>query len=250
MQNAQSIISSWGLPKEISERLGKHAGRQRTMLHEGHLLIILHKLPEIEMTTRDAAMFYRNPKGEWQTNVGNSEKAIGTHLQTYSEEIEKLSKAFDEAQTAKDYFYVFNHILPIARAAGNQFETLQEAREAVREDTNIICYRDEAYDIKRSAELLCEEAQHALDYKAAQRAEEQALQAEKQAIAAHRLNMIAAFFFPITAVASIFGVNLTTGLEGIQSPIFFWILAAFSLGLGYVVCQMISEKHIRNKKQD
>ena len=50
--------------------------------------------------------------------------------------------------------------------------------------------------------------------------------------AAHRLNMIAAVFLPVTAVATLLGMNLTHGLEDWPSPWTFWITLALTFVLG------------------
>ena len=41
--------------------------------------------------------------------------------------------------------------------------------------------------------------------------------------AAHRLNMIAAVFLPVTAVAGLLGMNLRHGLEDWPAPTTFWL---------------------------
>jgi Mg2+ and Co2+ transporter CorA len=49
----------------------------------------------------------------------------------------------------------------------------------------------------------------------------------------HRLNLIAATFLPITALGSLFGMQLEHGLEHENAPWVFWgvAIAAFVLGL-------------------
>ncbi len=49
-----NLPSSWQLPEEIRQRFGlKSAGKQRAMLADGHLLLVLHRAPRKGETTRD-----------------------------------------------------------------------------------------------------------------------------------------------------------------------------------------------------
>jgi hypothetical protein len=46
MAAPSTLPPSWDVPQEFRNRLGKQAGRQRAMLSEGHLLLILHRPPD------------------------------------------------------------------------------------------------------------------------------------------------------------------------------------------------------------
>ena len=50
------------------------------------------------------------------------------------------------------------------------------------------------------------------------------------AVSSHRLNLLAAIFFPIAALSSIFGMNVSHGLEAYPGPWLFW----GTLGVGFV----------------
>jgi Mg2+ and Co2+ transporter CorA len=66
-----------------------------------------------------------------------------------------------------------------------------------------------------------EDAKVGLEFLLARKSEEQAEQATRIANAGHRLNLLAAIFLPVTALAGIFGMNLTHGFEG-AGPALFW----------------------------
>ena len=83
----------------------------------------------------------------------------------------------------------------------------------VPDDRQLINLRDRAYDLERNAELLYQGLQNALAFAVARRAEEQAMTSEKMSRAAHKLNLLAAFFFPLVTLSAIFGTNLVHGLE-------------------------------------
>ena len=91
--------------------------------------------------------------------------------------------------------------------------------------------RDEGYEISRNLELLLSNAQTALDYRIAQNAEAQAFRAEEMATAQHKLTVLAAITFPLMAVATLFGMNLSHGMED-KSPLLFWVVFAAGLVVG------------------
>ena len=52
---------------------------------------------------------------------------------------------------------------------------------------------------------------------------------------------MAAIFLPITAIASILGVNMHTGFEEFPTYVY-WLLMGFSLFLGFVLLLIIQRK--------
>jgi hypothetical protein len=116
------------------------------------------------------------------------------------------------------------------------YETLQEAREAVREDRDLIVGRDTANELNRRAELLQQDVTNGLNFAVAWQAEQQAESSYQMSVATHRLNLLVAFFFPIATATAIFGANLRHGLEGWDStrgplPLIAIIVAGLACGL-------------------
>ena len=100
-------------------------------------------------------------------------------------------------------------------------------------DRDIIDLRDSAYELERALDLLHSDSKNALDFYMAKKAEEQANIGMQAVQTGHRLNILAAIFFPLTAIASIFGMNLRHGFEG--APIgTFWGVFLFGLILGFL----------------
>ena len=91
-------------------------------------------------------------------------------------------------------------------------------------DRHLINWRDQAYALERLAELLYQNAKNALDFAAAKQAELQSQASHRMAISAHRLNMLAAFFFPLATLSTILGVNMKIGIEELPPP---WPFAIF-----------------------
>jgi len=114
------------------------------------------------------------------------------------------------------------------------YQALQAARETVKGDTFLIEMRDLAYEVDRTLGLLLEDARNAIQFRIAREAEEQAQSSKEAVRASHRLNILAALFFPLTAIASLFGMNLAHGMNE-HSPIIFWLVFVAGTGLGFAM---------------
>jgi len=56
------IPHNWQIPEAIRSRVGTHTyGRQRAIIEEGHLLLILHNKPEPDQDEREGTLFWRTP---------------------------------------------------------------------------------------------------------------------------------------------------------------------------------------------
>jgi len=166
------------------------------------------------------------------TDLGKGHSALLKHVDEFSDAINKLAKSEADAQTSEDYFLVISELSPLLRATRNLHKVMQEAREASGNDKAMINLRDKAYELEREAELLLSESKHELDFLIAQRTEQQAASSHKMAISAHRLNILAAFFFPMVTLATIFGTQLLHGYEDKFAPYPFLGMIAVGLALG------------------
>lgn len=216
-----NLPQAWHLPPEIRARFGqKRSGRQRAMVADGHLLLVLHKAPQHGVRDREGIFFWRRPNGLWETSGrGSGLKRLVDHIEEYSAAEQKLARAYEQARSAKDYMRILEDVGPLHHAARNLHATLQAAREAIPEDRDLIDLRDWAYDLERTLDLLQRNTQHALDFHSIQ--------------VANRLNILAAIFFPLTAIASVFGMNLISGFEG-SSTLVFWSVLLVGIALGVV----------------
>jgi hypothetical protein len=249
MQDAplKSLLpTSWDVPMEFRRRLGDQAGRQRVMQAGGHLLLVLHGPPGADPDVREGRIFWRDPTGKWTpSGASPSQPGVGDLLSSYEKALDAMQAAEDAAKTARDYFDLLNRLNPMVRTARNLHQTLQDAREAEPADRQVLLWRDRAYSISRSAELLHNDAKNALDFAVAQRAEEEAVSSRRVAAAAHRLNILAAFFFPLATLAAIFGINVRSGLEPWDekyAPLPMLGILGAGLLLGFVLTLFITRK--------
>src|SRR5262245_62471553 len=225
---------SWEVPAQFRNRLGERVGRQRAMFDEGHLLLVLHRPPKKDEVERFPRLFWRKPDGTWQSNeLGNGPAALARHVGDYAELIDKYDRQEDQAQSVSDYFGILEGVSPLTRAVKNLHSVLQEAREKLPSERDLINARDKAYELERSADLLVTDVRNALEFATAKKTEEQAAASHEMAVAAHRLNLLAAFFFPIATLSAVFDTSLSHPLEQyIPAPYAFYLVIGLGLLLG------------------
>lgn len=241
MSTKSVLPAVWNVPEQIRARLGEQAGRQRAMSAEGHLVIVLHAPPGPNDDHRVGRYFWRNPEGQWSSDVlGGGPNALNRHLQEYAERLDELEQQDLDASSAREYFAVLAQLTPVQRSSRNMHQALQQAREMCPEDRLLINCRDQAYEVERRAELLQADVKSTLDLAIAIRAEEQADAGRRMSQAAHRLNILAAFFFPIATLSAVFGVNLTHGFEQEFAPYAFFAVLGVGLLLGFVITAFIT----------
>ena len=246
---ASPIPHNWDVPQIFRDRFGTRAGRQRVMAADGHILIVLHELPNPDdPDTLNARVYWRKPDGTWKsqgsgaTNIG----ALRAHVETFVAAIDTLEAKAAKASRAKDWFEIMHHAAPLHRMARNQAATLSEARDLVKGDKELIAVRDTSQENERSIELINHHARAGLDYTIAANAEQNVKSTEHVVESQHRLNLIAATFLPITAISALLSMNLKHGLESYNAPYAFWAVAAGAFLLGLIVRASLPSK----KKSD
>jgi len=231
----------WDLPQVFRDRLGSRVGRQRMMVADGHLLLVLHAPPGADQTERLGRFLWRKPDGTWMSNdLGNGPQAVGKHLDQFAKAVQDCDVQEEQATSVEDYFAVLEHLAPALRSAKNLHAVLQEARQACPEDRDLINFRDRAYEIERTAELLQTETKRSWDLLMAKKADDQAEAGRRMAASAHRLNLLAAFFFPIATLSGILGVNLAHGLETVSPPQPFLAFVAIGLISGLILMAFVA----------
>lgn len=241
MASTKSVLPpTWKVPELFRARLGEMAGRQRAMDSEGHLLVVLHEPPNPGEIERRGRYFWREPDGNWKSNsLGTGIQALRKHVAEYAERIQALDDQLQQATTADDYFRVLQEVAPLYRAARNLHAALQQARELLPADRDLVVLRDQAGEVERAAELLQSDAKHGLDFLIARKTEDQAERGYEMAVSAHRLNLLAAIFFPVATLSAVFGMNLEHGLPQ-QSQAAFWGVLVIGLVSGMFLTLLIA----------
>lgn len=244
---ATSLIpKNWTVPEAIRNRLGDEVGRQRAMAHEGHLLLVLHAPPAPDQDEREGRIFWRSPEGAWSPKaLKHGESPVTELLGEYDKRLDAVDEDEEKAHSAGDYFDLLTRLNPLVRAAHNLHHALQDARSALPDVRELILLRDRAYAMSRRAELLQNDAKNTLDFVIARRAEEQAAASERQARAAHRLNVLAALFFPLATLTAFFGMELNHGLrqwDSASAPLPALVILAAGLALGALLVGYVTRK--------
>lgn len=236
------LPKAWEVPLAIRHRLGEEAGPQRSMFEESNLLIILHHIPKPDQSERTPAFFWRNATGDWRSTEGKGmgPVALRNFMEAWEAKLEALEIEEQKASTASEYHKLLEMLAPILRTTRGLHRALQQAREAVKDDRDLINFRDAAAGLERSAELLLQDAQFGLDFIAARQSEQQAVIAQQMANTGHRLNIIAALFLPVTAIASVLSMQVSSGLA--NTPVNFWAVLFAGCMLGGSLAAWVSRR--------
>ncbi|MFN7733083.1 MAG: hypothetical protein ACK5OB_14385 [Pirellula sp.] len=242
MQTTLTLPPNWSsLPEEFRRRLGSTVGRQRLMQAQDNLLIVAHHVPEPDEAMRRGILFWRDASGEWRSSNGDPGKAaLEMHLKRYAKRVDEIEHILSKANIADDFLPLLESLAPLVRSCRNLFETLDEARKAAPEDRSLIDHRDRAYELSRQADLLYEEAKNSLDVAMVRRADQQALTTHQMMLAAHRLNILAALFFPFAILGSILGTTLTDNWTWSHSAIPFVLYVVAGSVIGLLLTRFIS----------
>jgi Mg2+ and Co2+ transporter CorA len=237
------LPAAWKVPELFRSRMGESVGRQRAMESQGHLLLVLHAPPEPDEDRRQGRFFWREPDGSWKSSgQGSGIAALKTHLAEFAARLDALDEQLQHAAAARDYYQLLQAIGPLHRAIRNLHATLQQARELLPADRDLINLRDYAGELERTVELLHHDIDNGLEFTAAREAEEHSRRAYEMSVSAHRLNILAAVFFPIATISTIFGMNLSHGLEAWSGPTAFWGVLAAGLFMGMLLTALIVQR--------
>ncbi|MBC8437481.1 MAG: hypothetical protein H8D86_01355, partial [Planctomycetes bacterium] len=81
----------WDVPASFRQRLGTEIGRQRLMVADEQLLLVLHAPPGAKEKTRKGRLFWRDVLGEWSSSEPcEGIQTIQSHLESYEAEIDEL----------------------------------------------------------------------------------------------------------------------------------------------------------------
>ncbi len=243
MATSPLVPANWQLPDHLRHRLGSSVGRQRLMISEGHILIVAHQVPTANETTRRGVLFWRDADANWHASNGDPGKvAISNLLGKYEKALEEFDRMESKALRADEYLPLLEGLAPFVRASRNLSEVLQEAREAFPDLREIIDLRDKAYEIARTAELLNQDAKNSMEVAVVRRAEEQALASRQLALGSHRLNTLAAIFFPLATLGAIFGTTLTENWSWSNSGLPFALFLITGGALGLLLVAFVNRK--------
>lgn len=219
------VPDDWDLPEAIARKLGEVSGNQRAIIEGGNLLVLVHLLPTPDDPERHTLAAWRSPDGIWQTHpTPGGVPVLDSIFAAYEDKIDELEELEQSARRSHEFHNILEELSPILRAIRGIHRTLQQAHIRIPEDRDILLWRDDAAEVVRSAELLNDDARFGLQFIAAS-------QAESQAAASHRLNMLIALFLPLTTLGAIFGMNMPNGHEDDHRTFILVLVAGIIAGL-------------------
>ncbi|TVR42280.1 MAG: hypothetical protein EA402_11980 [Planctomycetota bacterium] len=231
--------SDWPLPESIHRRLGRHSlGRQRIIHEEDHLLLVLHHPPEPGSLERHGHLILRLPDGCWMAD--GHEQGLPTLQRLFSSYEELVQLLMGEAKQADQALLILgllHRLTPLVRSSDYLRQTLQQAREAVREDRDLIGFRDRADALWRTLSLLQEELHFSLEAIQSAKAEEEVIESRMARENQRKLNLLAAMTFPLMAIAAVFSMySYAGGGPGLLS---FSAVLVIGLLIGYLLARWV-----------
>lgn len=232
------LPKTWQVPPVFLKRLGQSAGRQRLMKEQGHLLVILHRVPGAEdKGKREGCFFWVGEDGSWKSSPeAGGRSALRVLVEEYLQRARGLDEMLERSGEAEQIHSIIDEAAPILRASRNMLVVMQELREALPDDDQVLGIRDLAIDVERSMDLLLQDAKSSLDFLIAKSSAEQATAAAGATEEARKLNRLAAFFFPLMTLASVFGMNRPTEVMGYPGV---YVVCALGLVMGAVVWKIL-----------
>jgi len=224
--------------------MGNDVGRQRLMSEEGHHLVVLHEIPSMnDKGHRNPALFWINDVGEWKSMPqSGGRSALKQLVQDYQEKISALELRMTKAEgdnTPEEVHDVIDEVAPLQRSVRGLARVLQGLREALKDDREVLNIRDITVSIESSTDMLIADAKSTLDFITAKNAMIQAKESTKAAREAQKLNRLAALFFPLVTLASLFGMNAPADVLGNNGSI---IVIIVGLVTGALLWTVLSKK--------
>ncbi len=240
--SAPLIPATWQLPDYFRGRLGSTVGRQRVMQDGGQLLIVAHQAPVADENVRRGVLFWFDSL-QWHASNGEPGKiAIQKLIDGYVARIDAFDQQESRAQRAQEYLPLLDGLAPLMRSSRNLYDVLEEARKTAPNLRELIDLRDRAYEMSRTAELLYQDAKNSMEVAVVRRAEEQAEASHKMSVSAHRLNTMAAIFFPLATLGAVFGTTLTDNWSWAKTPAPFLLFVMSGLLAGFFLALFVNRK--------
>ena len=232
------IPKAWIIPEVFRSRVGADVGRQRLMHEEGQLLVVLHSVPRAEdKGYREGALFWVDEVKNWKSFPrSGGRSALRELVESYRRRIGDLDIELDNKSTAEGIHEVIDEAAPVLRAARHMLSVISELRKELTDDREVLAIRDLAISIERGADLLVQDAKTSLDFLIARSAAEQAAEAASATKEAKKLNRLAAFFFPLMTLASVFGMNRPGDMTDSGGV---WFVVFLGLIMGVVVSNIL-----------
>jgi Mg2+ and Co2+ transporter CorA len=243
-QVSASIPEDWKLPESLLMQLGVLSGRQKCLNDEGHLCLVMHEPPSGEGSTRQRVLAWLAPEGEtWKFSSSKRiAPSFDTLLSAYEQHVDELEDTIDELEdpSLESLHSFLRSLAPLSRSLKNLSVVLDQAVVHCDDQRSLLESAEKAHALIRQCELMQFELQNDLQLRTHLNLEAQSRHQEEIAAAGRRLNLVVATFLPLTAVASVFGMNLLSGYEELPQP-FFWLIVLGAVAAGFGLSRFVSK---------
>ena len=205
------------------------------MSHDGHLVLVLHRA-HAQAGLGRPVVFWRAADGEWKsTDGGRALAAAHLLLDGYASAVSTLDAQLVKSTVAKGFFEVLRQARPLEHSATEMADVFARACQLAPGDRDLERSWMRARAIARRLQLLVARAEDGRDFDLAQLNEEQADISNQMVISSQRLNFLIAMLLLMTAFASIFGMNLFSGVAADASSLAFWAVVLLSVLMGAIL---------------
>lgn len=213
------------LPERWRGRVGNPVGRQRLLEEGDHLLVLIHEVPgrpEVDW------FFWTDDEGAWQSLP---EPGGLLHwkrlLEEYEVVVDELEAGLKKAVSVEDYYRILQAEVAVGQPLKQVRLLAARVRRSRKKNRQLLEIRSIAEELDADLCLVEDGARLGMEALAAESAEKQRRISEQQARLGLRLNYLAAFFLPLMALGTVFGMNVPTGFEDSR-----WVFGAiFAVGL-------------------
>lgn len=240
-----SLPKLWSLPSAVRTAFGARVQEQRVLHHAGHLLLVLHE------ASGEPVLFWREPNGEWRsTAAGRGLVPLKEMVGAYAEQAQLIEKRLGSARVARDFFEVLVALRPLEHRARELGLVVQRASEHEGKDLELQGLAMRAAATARHLALLVLRTEDGRDFDLAQLTEEQADISNQMVVSGQRLNFLVAMLLPMTALTSIFGMNLIDH-QGSRAGLMAASVVLFALLLGGLLSLFVARmpKQLRRDSQ-
>src|SRR5512139_2672592 len=114
------IPNDWDVPSVFRQRMGDAGGRQRAMSANGHVLLVLHELPDpASPGLRTARFYWRKPDGSFRAShapAASGVRPLRDHVETFASAVDRLEDRVESARRAQDWFAALREAAPLLRS--------------------------------------------------------------------------------------------------------------------------------------
>jgi hypothetical protein len=134
------------VPPSLAHHVVRSVGRQRVIINDGAILIVLHRPPIDDYWKREGVFLLKTTTAAW---LFKGERSARILLDSYRTVACGFDEEFEDASTPSALLALLDRLVPIRRSARNVHSVLSEAGKHLRGDTELAEWINFAYETER-----------------------------------------------------------------------------------------------------